>query len=81
MITRKEYMEKKCSHREYYSQFVTEYHIKTVEKIDLHAKLALWDELFFSAPKIRFSLVGEFLTDCVRICILKEAKQQQLERN
>lgn len=85
-FTRKEYLDGKCTHREYYAQFVTNGIRETVlerfgkslfSSTDPHLNdiaLRHWDNLSRIAMRGGFSL-----SDCV--CTLKEAARQIIESN
>lgn len=85
-FTRKDRLENKCTHREYYAQFVTD-RIKSLVKsqfgeqlfnsTDPHLNdipLSKWDNLSGTVLRSGFSL-----SDCV--CTLKEAAKQIIEEN
>jgi len=94
MITRKEYMDNKATHRQYFSQFVTD-EIKGVVKRTLHLKrllhskdehlndipLVLWDKMYLPPLNISMESVGDYLTMAGKVCILKEAAKQIIEEN
>jgi len=87
MKTRKDLLEKKCTHSQYYSQFLTYAYIKNVVKFIGKEKilestcenfndipLELWDKL--GAPWGTFEKMreaGDYLTKSGIICISKEA--------
>jgi hypothetical protein len=87
MYTRADYLEHKCTHEEYYSQFVTAGIMRLVtstfgkERLqaafdsDRHFNtipLAQWDRI---APHVNVSLkpYGDYLTLSGQVCILKQA--------
>lgn len=91
MFTRSQYMNRQCSHRQYYSQFVGENTKRTVKaafgdrlekSTDEHFNdigLSAWDIL---PQAYDISLVKKYnynLTLSDRVCIMKEAARQVLE--
>ena len=89
MKTRIQYLNKECSHREYYSQFVNQSTINGVkssiglDKIinsdcnhfnDIH--LVKWDNCSIYISKDLLSEVGENYTLSTKVCIAKEAAKQ-----
>lgn len=90
MHTRQDYLNGKCTHREYYDQFVTpgtRYMVATFigkERIttstDEHFNdipLITWDALVSKAPGSElFKKAGDFYTQAGGVCLLKEAAQQ-----
>lgn len=89
MFTRKDYMDGKCSHRDYYGQFVTDTTRSVVARCigvdrirqsrDEHLNdipLARWDAL----PKVcaagRMKEAGDWLSPAGWVCIAKEAARQ-----
>lgn len=94
MFTRKDYMEKKCTHREYYGQFVTST-IKSsvVGSIGLDTLLAskddhlndiplkLWDNTFAYIPYYLIRKAGDAGAQCLsnKVYVLKEAARQVIE--
>lgn len=95
IFSRKEYMDRKCSHREYYAQFVDESVRKLVastigiERIrkskDEHLNdipLKNWDTVAFNIHKgvyEKMKLAGDFRSNAGDTCILKEAARQIVE--
>lgn len=75
------------SHREYYSQYVTDEIRETVRasKITLDDKVKVWDKLgllnrhIFRGVDTQMRLNGDWLTQAGIVCILKEAKRQLME--
>jgi hypothetical protein len=96
-MNRQDYMSGKCTHREYYGQYVTKRVIEKVRRYvgkeailasrDEHLndiKLAVWDGLGMFWPKSEAEKMranGDFLTAAGKVCILKEAAQQIKESN
>jgi len=94
MMSRKDYLDRKCTHREYYSQFVTDEIKGIVEhsigidalkaSTDKHLndiRLSKWDRLFMpSGTNAKLKEAGDYLTPAGKVCILKEAARQLLER-
>lgn len=91
MFTRQDYLDKKCSHREYYGQMVRHItkdmignHIGLLELLKCSSEffneipLKRWDNL---APLlwVNFKKYGDVDTLCGRVCILKEAARQIVE--
>lgn len=94
MYTRDDYMNKKCTHREYYGQFVTEHIKNTVVRLigmkklmaskDEHLNdipLTLWDNLPFHLSPELLKRTGDQRTLCVHVCVMKEAARQIIEEN
>lgn len=92
MKTRKDYMEHRCTHREYYAQFVTEATRRRVIQAfgvdrlraseDPHLNdipLARWDRVDVPAPPISLEDCGDWLSPAGAVCILKEAARQIIE--
>jgi hypothetical protein len=92
-FTRADYMEKRCTHREYYAQFVTEGIRQQVlsaigketllRSTDPHLNdipLAKWDSIHqrFDAIATRFSADGDNSMNA-GTCIVKEAARQIIE--
>lgn len=91
--TRADYMAGKCTHREYYGQFVN----AGTKSVVLHGigrelllaskdehlndiPLALWDRLVPEAPGSGgFAKAGDFYTIAGGVCLLKEAARQIVE--
>jgi len=95
MILRRDYLNKKATHREYYSQFVTD-EIKALVtrhfgKVSLtHAyqlnehfnniKSVQWDVLTMSfSCDKKMREAGDYATTAGKVCILKEAARQVAE--
>lgn len=91
MFTRKQYMNKECTHREYYGQFVTAGTIEYVrrgigEKKIMESsdpvffndiRLYKWDRLVSQVPGSRkFKEAGDVYTLAGGVCLLKEAARQ-----
>ena len=90
MKTRKQYLDKECTHSEYYAQFVTDGHKNTVKNIiglgrllnseNEHLNdipLEEWDSI--GAPMGTVELMkelGDNLTLSGQVCISKEAARQ-----
>ena len=95
IYTNKDNLEGKCTHREFYAQFVTDDTIKQVGKIfgdRLHSakdnhfnsnsgfKLREWDRLWLTPNQInKVKSVGGTNTRSTKVCILKEAARQYVE--
>lgn len=84
-FTREQYIAKECTHREYYSQFVCDEYMARVKHMVLGASLECWDRvamLLLKSPRIHSLMkeVGDKITLAGAVCIMKEAKRQQLER-
>jgi hypothetical protein len=88
MKTRKMYLQGECTHREYYSQFVTDAIIRIVRNSigmdainnskDEHMNdipLQLWDRLTH-VIHCNFDAAGDFRTNSGCVCVLKEAAKQ-----
>lgn len=94
MKTRKQYMAKECTHREYYGQFVTKETIARVvrhigkdrllKSADEHLNdipLELWDMLpLFSSQFKWFEEAGDWVSLSSQVCVNKEAARQFIER-
>jgi len=93
MYMRKDLMGKKCTHREYYSQFVND-NVKERVKSQIGIKRLQIsnDEHFNDIPLIAWDNVGlplgirdllktheDFFTMSIQTCILKEAGKQLIE--
>lgn len=92
MFTRKQYLNKECSHREYYAQFVTE-PVKARVRMcigwerlknstDEHLNdipLRLWDTLGAVGTKREWDAADDYPTMAGRTCIYKEAARQIIE--
>lgn len=90
MIFRIEYLDHKCSHEEYYAQFVTPDIIRKVKRfIGVVAiknsrdrsfndiRMRRWDVITMPyETQELMSMVGDFLTPAGKVCILKEAARQ-----
>ena len=93
MYTRKDYLDNKCTHREYYAQHVTDGTINTVLCHFSKAKLKkahLEDENLNSIPMAQWDNIGHYIsidfekTEDARslggvVCVLKEAARQIIE--
>jgi len=91
MYTRKQYLNKECTHSEYYHQFVTEQtkrlvkrlgikRLKNAYKEDEHFNsipLGTWDNLtfLFSCDK-QLKECGDYATLAGKVCILKETARE-----
>ncbi len=94
MITRKDYLEGRATHSEYYGQFVSERHFAVLnlehEKIknstDKHFNdipLKFWQELALRASTYTTTKMieaGDYLTLAGAVCIIKEAARQLKEK-
>jgi hypothetical protein len=90
-FTRKQYMTKECTHREYHGQFVTP-RIKSyvlrkfgidrlTQSTDPHLNdipLREWEMLDFRAD---FKAAGDYHTIAGEVCVLKEAARQLIEES
>ena len=90
MFTRKDYLDHKCSHSEYYAQFVdeqTHWFVRDVigtqrvkESADPHLNdipLHLWDKYRISRPQnTLLHKAGDFFSLSTAVCIAKEAARQ-----
>ena len=95
MKTYKQYLNKDCTHSEYYSQFVTEEHVnKVVSRMGkdyiLNSKdpdfndspLKHWDSIGITSPvSAMMEKAGEYLTLAGAVCIHKQAARQFKELN
>ena len=94
MYTRNDYLDGKCTHREYYAQFVTEEvrqrvtqrigKSRIVASEDEHfndISLVHWDRVgpFWSAIHERVKEAGDYMTMAGIVCIAKEAARQIVE--
>lgn len=94
MYTREDYLDNKCTHREYYAQFVNSYIIKAVRQSIGEGRIAASTDSAFNDIPLRFwdnlapvtyseskSLkeAGDFVTLGGAVCILKEAARQILD--
>jgi len=90
MKTRQDYLNQKCTHSEYYAQFVTESTkrilLSRISKKELvealredpnlnSIKLTIWDGIGLSVT-VNMKEYGDTLTKSGRVCILKEAARQ-----
>ena len=94
MFTRKQYINKECTHEQYYGQFVTDgTKARVLSGIGLDAlkksndphfndiPLHEWDGLVANCPgSAAFSKAGDYYTLAGGICLLKEAARQVLEQ-
>jgi hypothetical protein len=94
MITRKDYLEGRATHSEYYGQFVSAMHFAILnlehEKIknstDKHFNdipLEFWQQLALPAPTYtarKMKEAGDYVTLAGAVCILKEAARQLKEK-
>jgi hypothetical protein len=93
LFTRKDYLNNKCTHRQYYAQFVNKsvkstvlnyYSIKRLKEAfeeDNHFNslpLQKWDTMH-SLFAISMKEVGDYLTKSGNVCIHKEAAKQLIE--
>lgn len=84
-FTRAQYMAEECTHRQYYSQFICDEYMARVKNMVLRASLEEWDRISMSllhSSRIHSLMkeVGDIITLSGAVCIMKEAKRQQLER-
>lgn len=84
-FTREQYMAKECTHRQYYSQFICDEYIAQMKHMVLRASLEEWDRVsmyLLHSSRIHSLMeeVGDKITLSGAVCIMKEAKRQQLER-
>lgn len=93
MYTRKDRLDNKCTHSEYYAQFVTDATINKVVKsigksnllksTDEHLNdipLAQWDAITMLAnTSATLKQCGDYLTLAGQVCIAKEAARQFIE--
>lgn len=88
MFTRKDYLEGKCTHREYYAQFVTEEQklavrevfkaeIKDGFPVDTWGSINIWDRvgLYFETVNL-LKKAGDGFTLAGAVCVNKEAARQ-----
>lgn len=94
MFSRQQYLNKECTHAEYYGQFVTGA-VKSavrcsigkdaiVKSNDPHFNdipLAKWDRLSFPVSSKKIKEAGDYLTKAGFVCIAKEAARQIKEGN
>lgn len=92
-FSRKQYMNKECSHREYYSQFVNDHDKDSVIRLiglkrllnisDPHLNdipLRMWDSLpSLKRHSDQLKECGEWLSPANKVCIYKEAAKQIIE--
>ncbi len=90
MFTRKQYLNKECSHREYYAQFVDAYVIDRVQFIIGKDKilnsadeafndipLAYWDSIrLYHHVSSAVKRAGDTMSLAGQVCIAKEAAKQ-----
>jgi len=95
MLTRQDYLAGKCTHSEYYAQFVTAGTRSRASQIgiaqlkastDPHLNdisLAQWDRLAAHVPYNRelFKQANDNLTLAGQVCLLKEAARQLIAEN
>lgn len=97
IFTREDYLNKRCTHRQYYSQFVTDSIKQTVlrafsidklvssYKEDDHLNsipLQSWDMIAYKPLlKIPMKSCGDYLTKAGAVCIFKEAAYQIIEEH
>ena len=93
MYARKQYLNKECTHRQYYGQFVTPatkaHVLRGIGLAELKNSndpyfndipLHKWDGLVANCPgSATFSKAGDYYTLAGGICLLKEAARQILE--
>lgn len=94
LFTRKQYLDKECSHDQYYGQFVTQSTIDTVlsyfskEKLtECYAsdknlnniKLSVWDRMPLYAATYKMKDCGDYLTMSGHVSILKRAARMIIE--
>lgn len=92
-FTRSDYMEKRCTHRQYYAQFVTAAKDRvrrafTIDRLraafakDEHFNsipLGEWDGLASGLPLYGIKEAGDYCTPAGQVCALKEAARQLVE--
>jgi hypothetical protein len=92
MHTHADYLERRCTHDEYYSQYVTDRHIATVKRIGTSRILASTDPYFNDIPLCEWDRLqrdmltqstrdlltrnGDFATLAVAVCIAKCAARK-----
>lgn len=96
MSTRQDYMNGKCTHREYYAQFVTEQTRQSVlrniglerlqQSTDPHLndiRLSRWDGLEIVTREMDAAMreAGDWPSLAGKVCIAKEAARQILDAN
>jgi len=75
MYTRSEYLSEKCTHQEYYSQFVTDFELEIVKNISLDSPLRTWDLTPISDKSNELlRLARDSYSLSAKVCILKQAK-------
>ena len=93
MITRKQYMDKEATHREYYGQFVTPKYAKAIaERIGVDRLIASkdphlndiplreWDLLWVPIEtKSKLKECDDIWSNSALVCISKEAARQYIE--
>ena len=93
MFTRQQYLNRECTHREYYAQFVGPWVVETVRRhIKLESllesedeyfndttTLAMWDRIPLQLSRGEMERHGDYLTGAGKVCILKEAARQIVE--
>lgn len=95
MNTRQDFIQKRCTYREYYSQFVNEeIRARVARRFSIEGlkqafvvdpnftsiPMREWDMLAIRIePAIKFVSVGEERTQAVMVCIVKEAALQVVE--
>lgn len=80
--TRKQYLNKECTHREYYAQFVDSEVTETLGNLPLDGTpLHIWDNLPPVGREISNQMrsCGDWLTNAGNVCIYKEAAKQRDE--
>lgn len=85
MFTRKDYLADKCTHREYYAQFVTDdlraaVRARFGDKPKMSGNLSAWDALFYGVKHMIKPMKehGDYLTLAGGVCTLKEAALQNM---
>lgn len=95
MFTRQQYMNKECTHREFYAQLVTPLfpayigrqigHDRLMSSTDPHLNdipLRHWDAVAVPlGTGAKLEELGTFLTSAHCVCIAKEAARQYIEAN
>lgn len=92
MFSRKDYLDGKCTHREYYAQFVNSQQksaiLSRIGKDRLEKStcehfndipLKEWDSIYCPISSSKMKECGDYITNAGRICIIKEAATQILE--
>lgn len=92
MFTRSQYLNRECSHRQYYSQFVTPLtilYVKSCIHVDVlkasqdehfnDIQLERWDRIPIAYNRQAMKSCGDYLTPAGHVCIMKEAARQILE--